>query len=675
MKNLVFIAFIFLSSFLGVYAQKADSLQSSANMAVDSIAQIQKSKLDSVGIGFHNPLDTLDLPQLKAGNINSIDQRVVNKLDSLQQKLNNPLPAFDPPQSTDFDSTQMGLKAKFDSLHRIDPELINLDSAKQSTQAKVDSLKALKLPHEKYTQKLDSLQQNYDRKVNEKVADLEQRAESKVSVFKDKITGKVDGVHDVDSNAPKLPQAGDINLPGSKVNTDLNLPNQKEVRSPSTDFDLDQNGLENRISEKVGGVGGIYMNTSKIPQTEGFTLPDPKVNTDLGLPNAEGVNLPIQDLELDQTELNTDLKLDQELNTNLDIKKELSLDLDIKDQLKEKTNINTDQYTQKLDKVKNTPKEQVDKVKIINGVRNASDKLNKSKEITGKAGEYQEELAKVKEGDLDGLEQRAEDKAVNLKEAKLLKEQQAEFENSKLKQEEYKEEIEQYQDKEFLQQEVQTKAREMAVEHFARHQNKLTAAQEKLSVYKRKYKSLSSIKDISKNKPNAYRGKSLKERLTPGFNMEVQRSAYTGIDLAPFIGYKLNDHLSIYGSYLYRFNFDNDAQNFLFEKNTNVHGPRIFGNYQVYKGFYGTLALDHIRTSVFSLDNTSESKTNWVTGGFIGIGKRYKFAKRVVGSIQGLYNFLHNSRSPYKRPYNIRIGFELEMRKKPKSRNKKLKTT
>lgn len=587
MKNLIIITFLLLIPLWETHAQESDSLHYSAKTAIDSMARAQQGKLDT------------------------LFRKTGNAVDSIEQKLNNPLGTFDPLQTTGLDSAQLALKAKFDSLSRIDPELINLDSIRQATQARLDSLQQFELPHERYAQKLDSLQQAYTQKANEKIAALEQKAEAKVNAFKDKVTGKVDKVQDLDINAPKLPQNADINLPNANVNTDLNLP------------------------------------------------------------NTEGVDLPAKDLGLDQTALNTDLKLDQELNTNMDIKKELNLDLDVKDQLKEKTNINTDQYTQKLDKVKNTPKEQVDKVKSIDGVQNATEKLNKTKEVSGKAGEYQEELARVKAGDLEGLEQRAEDKVANFKEAKRLKKQQAEFEKFKQEQEAYKEEIEQYQDKEYLQQQAKAKAKEAAVEHFAEHQDKLTAAQEKLAVYKRKYTSLNSIKDIPKKKPNPYKGKSLKERLALGFNIEVQRSGYTGFDLAPFIGYRFNDRLSIYGSYLYRFTFDNDNRKFLFDQNTNVQGPRVFGTYQVYKGFYGTLVFDRIRTNIPTASKSPETTAKWVNGGFVGIGKRYKFAKRVKGSIQGLYNFLHDEESPYSKQFNIRMGFELELRKKNKSRNKR----
>lgn len=632
MKTVLLLFFIFIA-FTAQSQEKTDSLANPIDSKSDSINQAIKSRIDSLNLPtnrlgidslknssikklksientFQTRIDSLNQPTKKLSRLDSLKQNVESNGNSLKRKIDQPFNKLNDLQTKAQNTPKHLLTIKLDSLKKTDSELLNLDSAQMATKAKIDSLKSLQLPHDKYTLKLDSLQSTYTEKVNSKIASLEKTANEKISKVKDKITGKLDVAQDINIDTPEIPKVGGVKIPDKDI--DLNL--------PDTDANLN--------------------------------LPD---KSDLSLPNT--------DLGIDQPDLNTDLNLD----INIDLKDKL--DTDAVESLKEKANI--DEYTDKLDKAKDVPKDKMDKVKEIDEIQEVTEKLGKAKEIGGEIEGYQEELEKVKEGDFESLEKKAEEQAGNLKAIQELQSQRAEFDKMKGDHEGFKKEMEQYQDTAFVKQMVKEKVSEMVVEHFAEQQGVLKSAQTKLLMYKGKYKSLPSIKDIPKRKPNPYKGKSLKERIAPGSQIEVQRANnYTGIDLAPFVGYKINDRLSVYGGYLYRITFNNDEKSFVFDEPSSVYGPRVFANYKVYKGFFATLAFDRLRTHVPRLATGSETTSAWINGGFVGVGKQYKFAKKVNGSIQGLFNFLHDANSPYQKKFNVRMGFELEWKKKAKSRRK-----
>ncbi|MEL7002316.1 MAG: hypothetical protein AAFN93_06225 [Bacteroidota bacterium] len=648
MKNLLILAFILIGTVVTAQ-QKSDSLTHATKTTLDSLNQLPSNQLEALKDSININIDSLNFPinQSKLDSLqnlpsNQLDplnkklstksdslQSAINKLnptDSIQQKLsgikdslnqtiNTPVQKVNRLTDKITNAPQRLLNSKLDSLKNTDKELLNLDSAQLATQSKIDSLQNLQLPHEKYVKKLDSLQNTYTQKVNEKIASIEQKANDKINSIKNKITGNIDGVDDLGIDTPNLPRVDGLDV-------------------PNTDVDLD------------------LLNA----------------DSDLTLANQPGIALPKKDIGTGTPDLNTNLETnpDLDLDTNLGLKDKLNTDA--LNSAKEKLNV--DEYTSKLADIKAKPKDEINKVKEIGEVKDVTDQLGKVKELGGELEGYQEEIAKIKEGDYEDLERRAAEQAKNFKEIDALDQQSKEFDKLKQEQEDYKQQMEQYQDTAFVIGKAKEVAYEAAVEHFAEHQGVLKSTQTKLLAYKGKYTSLPSIKNIPKRKPNPYEGKALKQRLAPGIQIEVQRANYTGIDLAPFIGYKFNSRLTVYGGYLYRFTFDRDERSFVFGENTRTYGPRVFANYQVFKGFFATLSFDRIRTNISGSGKILESNSQWVNGGFIGIGKQYQFAKKINGSIQGLFNFLHDDQSPYQKKFNIRMALELEWRQKAKSRRK-----
>ena len=64
---------------------------------------------------------------------------------------------------------------------------------------------------------------------------------------------------------------------------------------------------------------------------------------------------------------------------------------------------------------------------------------------------------------------------------------------------------------------------------------------------------------------------------------------------------------------------------------------------------------------------TNEARREWVWSVFAGFKKDYTFYKKIKGNVQVLYNLYDDhDNSPYVDRLNVRMGFEVGMKKKRK---------
>ena len=513
-------------------------------------------------------------------------------------------------------------KAATDSLSQIAEALPDakdgihtLDSTRQALQTKLDSISNLNLP----TGKSDSLRQIWQSKL-------------------DKLNSPVPSpAHKLDSlqahYQSKIDSLQSLNLPHekylAKLDSIIQLPEQKlseKMTELQGKAEAKLGSLQNKIMDKTGL--DIAEVEKEVP-LENIDVPDPELSAIIEKADIEA--------------LDTQLELSPEIEGLDELKQELNLD----------------QVQQELGEIWDLPTSEIEKAKEMAQVEDISSELNKVNTWGNKADEYTKQIQAMKEGDISGVEEQV---ASNLEEVASLKEQSSAFEQVKKEQEEYLKlqqdylkQAQQYSDPEFVKQRIMEKSRHVANQKLVEYKSQLQEAQKELAVLKIDTgKALMEIPDAAEWP--------FRDRIIIGTNLELTRDQVTQLDLAPYVGLMLNDRWHVFGSYMYRFRFNNDRTQFQF--NRPVHGPRIATTYRFFKGFYVRFSGEQIRTDVPAANPVDETTRKWIYGAYAGVGNRYNIANHLKGTIQVMYNFLHDEDSPYPKSFNIRLGFEVDLRKR-----------
>jgi hypothetical protein len=208
-------------------------------------------------------------------------------------------------------------------------------------------------------------------------------------------------------------------------------------------------------------------------------------------------------------------------------------------------------------------------------------------------------------------------------------------------------------------------AKEKAIDHFAGKQEQLKAAMDKMSKYKQKYSSVSSIKDLPKRPPNAMKGKPLIERLVPGIFFQYQQKNFNLFDFNPYLGYRLSGRFTTGLGWNQRYAYDRRKESW--NSRTRIFGPRTYVDFKLGKGFIVHLESELMNTFVpFSLNGNQETgKREWVWGMMVGLKKDYKIYKNLKGTVLIQYNLFNPEyKAPYVDRLNSRIGFEYMLKKK-----------
>lgn len=208
-------------------------------------------------------------------------------------------------------------------------------------------------------------------------------------------------------------------------------------------------------------------------------------------------------------------------------------------------------------------------------------------------------------------------------------------------------------------------AKKAAVDHFAGKQEQLKAAMEKISKYKQKYSSVSSIKDLPKRPPNPMKGKPIIERLVPGLYFQYQRKNAYLLDVNPYVGYKLSGRFTAGLGWNQRYAYDKNSRSFL--SRSKIYGPRGYVDFKLGKGFIAHMEGESMNTFVPStfLGNPDTGRKEWVWSFMTGIKKEYKIYKNLKGTALIQYNLFNRYyKAPYVDRLNSRIGFEYVLRKK-----------
>lgn len=138
------------------------------------------------------------------------------------------------------------------------------------------------------------------------------------------------------------------------------------------------------------------------------------------------------------------------------------------------------------------------------------------------------------------------------------------------------------------------------------------------------------------------------------------------IDFNLYAGYRFNTRITAGAGWNHRVAYDTDQ--FQFDPDLRVYGPRLFGDFIVSQGFSGRLESECINTWLpprFTSGNADPDARVWVYSTMAGIKKEYRFLKKVNGTMMLLYNLPDRwHRSPYTDKLMVRFGFEFPHTKK-----------
>ena len=207
--------------------------------------------------------------------------------------------------------------------------------------------------------------------------------------------------------------------------------------------------------------------------------------------------------------------------------------------------------------------------------------------------------------------------------------------------------------------------KQKAVDHFAGKQEQLKSAMDKISKYKEKYSSVSSIKDLPKRPPNPMKEKPFIERLTPGVYLQYQQKTYYLLDVNPYVGYKLSGRFTTGVGWNHRFAWDSQYERW--NKRSRIFGPRAFVDFKLGKGFVAHVEGESMNSFVPSAihGNPDNGPREWLWSCMTGIKKEYKIYKNLKGTALIQYNLFNRYyKAPYVDRLNSRIGFEYVLKKK-----------
>jgi hypothetical protein len=284
-------------------------------------------------------------------------------------------------------------------------------------------------------------------------------------------------------------------------------------------------------------------------------------------------------------------------------------------------------------------------------------------QLSQQANAYQDDIKNITEGnlnDVQALPETIEEQASKVEGIDELQKQSGVIDQHKAK-------LDDLNDPDKAKEKAVGMAKEAAVDHFAGKEEQLKSAMEKISKYKQKYSSVSSIKDLPKRPPNPMKSKPFIERLGPGLYLQYQQKNFYLLDVNPYIGYKLTGRFTTGLGWNRRYAYDKDRG--AFNARSRIFGPRGYVDFKLGKGFIAHLEGEAMNSFVPSTlrGNPDAGHREWVWGMMTGIKKEYKIYKNLRGTALIQYNLFNRYyKAPYVDRLNSRIGFEYALKKSSK---------
>jgi hypothetical protein len=294
-------------------------------------------------------------------------------------------------------------------------------------------------------------------------------------------------------------------------------------------------------------------------------------------------------------------------------------------------------------------------------------------QVTQQANGYQDDLKNITGGNLNDVQQMPktiEEQAGKIEGVQELQKQSGVVDG-------YKDKVGNLGDPNAAKEKGVEMAKEAAIDHFAGKQEQLKAAMDKISKYKQKYSSVSSLKDLPKRPPNAMKGKPFMERLVPGLYFQYQQKNYNLFDFNLYAGYRISGRFTSGLGWNQRYAYDRRKHEWN-SRQGSIYGPRAYVDFKLGKGFIAHLETEVMNTFVPSTLRTFTDigHREWVWGMMTGMKKEYKIYKNLKGTVLLQYNLFNPKfKAPYVDRLNSRIGFEYTLKKKTSKKKDDQKKT
>lgn len=479
-----------------------------------------------------------------------------------------------------------------------------------------DSLAKIKLNHldssrDRVNNKIDNFQNKVNHLANPSF-NLNSILSKRRQYSRDKIDS-LQAVHELDSMkhglTTKIDSLQRLNLPTDQYTQKLDSLNR-----------IDPQKYVNLVNSRIQSLEGKVNDKLNLMRSEG--------GTNANLPG----NLDTKDLSLGNNQLTKDLNINSDLNLDKDLNfnKGLSPDLNLKKDL----NLNPD----------------------INPIK---DKLGDANQITDKIQSYKGDVTKITNGDLANtkeIPQTIENKVGSIDELKDLQKQSGELDKAKG--------MIAGNNPDAMKEMAEKEITKQAINHFQGQEQALKAAMGKMSKLKEKYSNVSSLEDLAKRHKNPMHDVPLVERIIPGITLQIVNSNYFMIDINPVVSYRFTKKFNGGLGWNQRFAFSKWNQ---LGPEARIFGPRVYGVYNFKRSFSVKGEIEKMNALVPLSPMSTDGNRIWVWSIWVGLRKDYKFIGKVRGNVQILYNLYDDhDNSPYVDRLNVRMGFELPMKKKVK---------
>jgi len=305
----------------------------------------------------------------------------------------------------------------------------------------------------------------------------------------------------------------------------------------------------------------------------------------------------------------------------------------------------------------NVPQLEFDPLKNIRG------DLTKVGDVQKEAAAYQKDMAKIREEGLSSSEKiktTGENVIKSKSELKALQAHEKELEKIKKLQNEYLAQIQEHRDPEKLKEEALQKMKNVVNDDMLKQSEKLQTAQDELGKVKKKYGTVQSMKNLPMRPLNPMRALPFRERIIPGFLIQMSRANFYTIDFAPQVYYRWTTRFEVGAGFVYRFNTEFKKQGLI--KGHDLFGYKAFSNVKIYKGFYVRAEGERLNQELPGPVN-DETYTRWTYTLLGGTGKEFNISKRIQGNTLVLYNVLHKHNNPYSNKFLFRLGFNFSLKK------------
>jgi hypothetical protein len=220
-----------------------------------------------------------------------------------------------------------------------------------------------------------------------------------------------------------------------------------------------------------------------------------------------------------------------------------------------------------------------------------------------------------------------------------------------------------------LKQMAKKKVYTAAINHFAGKEKVLNDAIAKLDKLKARYPHLDSItNNLPRKARNAMHGKPLRERIVPRLDFQLQRTDVYLLDYFPNAAYRFTGRLLAGAGWNERIGIDN----FRPSLNPRIYGVRTYVEFKAFKGLSARAEIERMNMAVPIPTGGPVVDTDpraWVWSAFMGLKNSYQLYKGLRGNFQFMYKLYgYQAYSPYLQKFNVRVGFELSLKKKEKNR-------